>query len=525
MRPAGVLFLFWSSLVAASTPALDVAALLEGDPAAVGAGLTAGTPIRRRAAARVALVRRLPLESELRAALATESDAIAAREQLRALALLGADVTALLAEAKRFPAAIDADVALAVARGGSKAAIDLFANHRTELRVAPSWDEFFTLALWNHPLNLPLAASRVLGTGDANGWSAITDVARDAHIVVPPSILGVALSSQSEDIRTSTVWYLVRGYAPDPTRLPLELKASIEQPAESMSDREAFGREIVRRMLGAERLENPRWVAWLNTKEADALLSDDQDVAAYLSDVEFAVREKRCRLLAAMQCPIPKDRRRTAPAAPVALPAYQLPSDVPAGIADEVVRSERCAGSWLSVASATVDRAGRVQSIQFEEPAATDRNCRRAYETIARLSLAAPLTIATPLTTGSLLFVNSGKALCLDEDPPSEKLQRAVARPGGEVRPPVVKRRVEPQIPRSAWAKVDRHGGGAKVIIESVIGKTGCVRSIRLIGQSPVPEVNRAVLFAVSKWQFAPGMLNGEPVNVVFSLTTTFFRN
>ena len=60
------------------------------------------------------------------------------------------------------------------------------------------------------------------------------------------------------------------------------------------------------------------------------------------------------------------------------------------------------------------------------------------------------------------------------------------------------------------------------VIVEATISKTGCVRNMRLIAQSPYPELNAAALTAVSTWQFTPGLLDGEPVDVIYTLTVNF---
>ena len=56
-----------------------------------------------------------------------------------------------------------------------------------------------------------------------------------------------------------------------------------------------------------------------------------------------------------------------------------------------------------------------------------------------------------------------------------------------------------------------------------MITKSGCVRSVRLITQAPYPSLNGAAVMAISKWQFEPGRLNGQPVDVIFNLTIRFY--
>jgi protein TonB len=110
--------------------------------------------------------------------------------------------------------------------------------------------------------------------------------------------------------------------------------------------------------------------------------------------------------------------------------------------------------------------------------------------------------------------------LCLDEDPPLSA-GTATFRSGGAIIEPKIVKRVEPQFPRSAREAMTG-GRNVLVIVESVISRTGCVRSLRLLAQSPYPELNGAALLALSKWKFHPGELDGKPVDVIFNLTVNF---
>lgn len=70
--------------------------------------------------------------------------------------------------------------------------------------------------------------------------------------------------------------------------------------------------------------------------------------------------------------------------------------------------------------------------------------------------------------------------------------------------------------------RIERRSADSLVIVESVISRTGCVRSARLVAQSPFPELNTAALLAVSQWKFDPATVEGKPVDVVFNLTINF---
>lgn len=90
-------------------------------------------------------------------------------------------------------------------------------------------------------------------------------------------------------------------------------------------------------------------------------------------------------------------------------------------------------------------------------------------------------------------------------------------RVGGDVKPPVVTVRVEP-VPTSA-AKKARISG--IVILEVVIDKNGRVRDVQVL--KPLPfGLAEAAVDAVKQWQFRPGTLNDEPVDVLFNLTVQF---
>ena len=61
------------------------------------------------------------------------------------------------------------------------------------------------------------------------------------------------------------------------------------------------------------------------------------------------------------------------------------------------------------------------------------------------------------------------------------------------------------------------------VIIEAIIGKDGSVKEARVL--RPVPMLDQAALDAVRKWKYSPTLLNGQPVEVVMTVTVTFTLN
>jgi protein TonB len=88
---------------------------------------------------------------------------------------------------------------------------------------------------------------------------------------------------------------------------------------------------------------------------------------------------------------------------------------------------------------------------------------------------------------------------------------------GGNVTAPVVLHRVEPLYPPLA---VRAHMSG-RVVLECTIDRGGRIREVRVI-RSTFGAFEAAAIEAVRQWTFAPGRLNGQPVDTLFELTVNF---
>jgi hypothetical protein len=522
-----VSFLAFAALADAPTPASVANLVHQTDTVALTTALAetlhSATPLVRATAARVVAVRaQSSLLGPVRDALSKETDSIAAREQIRALALVGnaEDVAIAAKAAEQWPQSMSNALAAAVARRGGTPAIDLYGTHLRATRMTNHL-EFFGIALWGRPALVPLAGSRMLATGDEKGWRGLLGALAESDMAMNGGVMASSLGAPSEDIRSSSLWFLVYGYAPDPSALSELVKSALAVPrAELSSDREDFGRELLRRMLGRERNGDARWLKFLNTEEADELLQGRDHALQYLTDDEYRVRYTRCEVQT-QSCAMPKKRsRRTIPSEPVAPPAFDLPETLPAGLADAILREGQCRGTWLGIAMASVDEAGRTKELDLGKVAATDA-CKRAVETLVRLSLATNNSLRSEFTSPILLVGSANRALCLDEDSP--ETATLTYRSEGEITPPRVLKRVEPAFPESARQAMTG-GRNVLVVVESVITKRGCVRAIRLLSQSPFGEVNGAAILALSQWTFRPGYFNNVPVDVIFKLTVNFKR-
>jgi TonB family protein len=521
------------SLVLLAAPSLfaidaaDVAFLvLEEDRAAVVAGVTEGLQspdaLTRATAARVATVRDLTeLAPAIMQLLASEADAIAAREEIRAGAILSAQlpIDALFEASKRFPSSMDGALSDALARR-SPGVLDLWGTKLRELRSVHA--RLFETALWGRVDLAASVGSRFLREREHRGWALLLDALRDASIAPDAGIVVAGLGSQSEEIRTETVWFLARAYVIDPKKLPqLVRDAILAEGGEEGSDREEFGRELLRRMASAAPRSKPRWIEWLATPEADDLLKTDDSLDHLLTLDELRVRTKRCGLVET-RCPAPSTNRRTIPSTRVREAEYWLPDLLPRGLADRVLQARKCRAQWVGLATTKVDRAGRVQTIDLGTTQ-VDRLCVDPLKTLMRLTLVRNTSLASAFTNDGVLLVKPKNVTpCIDEHPPGDEVNTSGVLPvGGEIKAPVVLKRYEPEFPESARRAMGA-GRNVIVIMETIITKEGCVRGARLLTQSPYGELNAAALLAVSKWKFSPGRLDGKPVDVIFNLTVNF---
>ncbi len=488
-------------------------ALLVSDPNldGLGAALKSTDALTRAAAARVALVRNVDaLLPQLREALAAEKDAAAAREAMRALVILGTDEDVAFAAShrSRFPASIDGDFAEAVGRIGAPRAVSLYLQHVAGSRdPAPAID----LTLWGRTSMASGTASRLMGAGESHAFGALMRNAAEAKVILEPGILIAALGSKIPEIADDAIWYLVDVYAADPTQLPEVLREPATATREGASPSEAFGREILRRMLGAKFVEQKEHVAWLRESQA---VPRSKDVQRFLTLGE----------LAALDIDLPRNPDSSHQVMAVRKPEFMLPIALPVGLAEAILKKTKCSDAWIGVVKTSVDRAGRVQTLSLGGVGARG-GCRKALEAMLRLSLADPVTITSPLETTNLLVVKPrGRSVCFDDDPIADEVSpRPLMRVGNEVKAPKVVHRQEPVFPKNAREAM--MGGNVVIIAESIITKRGCVRDVYLVQQSPFPDLNTAAVFALSQWKFKPGTLNGKPVDVIFYLSVNFKTN
>ena len=93
----------------------------------------------------------------------------------------------------------------------------------------------------------------------------------------------------------------------------------------------------------------------------------------------------------------------------------------------------------------------------------------------------------------------------------------APLRVGGDVKAPVIVKRVEPVSTRMAKRA---HISGI-VILEIIVDKEGHLTNMHILKPLPM-GLDGAAEQAVRQWEFRPGTLNGKPVATIVNVTVTF---
>ena len=89
-------------------------------------------------------------------------------------------------------------------------------------------------------------------------------------------------------------------------------------------------------------------------------------------------------------------------------------------------------------------------------------------------------------------------------------------RVGGDISAPRKLKHVEPVYPEDAKAA----GVAGVVILEVVIDTKGLVSEIRVL--QSIAQLDDAAKDAVRQWEYTPTLLNGEPCEVVMTVTVNF---
>jgi TonB family protein len=238
--------------------------------------------------------------------------------------------------------------------------------------------------------------------------------------------------------------------------------------------------------------------------------------------------------------------RGAAPAGePSASPLVVLPPDP--GWSSEIEKQRSQIAETLGLDGATIIgkarilvRSGSAESVEFPregapplvvqlKPVRSAAN-RVSLEISLRERQAAAPELAAFSVSGELgkTFIVGGKSAngpllvsVMPRDPAAVPraagTEKEIHRVGGEVKPPVLVRKVEPKYPGKLRA--DKKSG--IVALQATIDDHGFVVNPVVIRHSE-PEFDAAALEAVRQWQYSPATLEGKPVAIYLTITVSF---
>jgi TonB family protein len=459
------------------------------------------------------------LADAIATALEREKDPLVAVEQARALLFLRGAAAEELIKARfatsseianvyaewlsrvRPETLADALPAIASALGGDR--IELNSHVRTALDRRPESSEPL-LRAW-------------LGAGTPVSWRAFLD-----RLLIDPSrpgqdtVLIEALNSKDAGIREATVWDLVVRLAqgrPVPAAVLDATVPVVDQDPAATVTWEQFGREVVGRHHASRRTPDR---AALVTAEGALHASDSRALAVLPQTTE----PERRALQAVLGERFPKrldDYRRSAPIARVGPATRTLPAIWP-GLLKGLTEAVACkTGSPPGLASVVYRTDGRVERGDLNKETLTPA-CEQVAAALARLTIA-DAQYPPPANAPEWLVLPFEKDYieCVSGPAPSTAEKPAKLGQGGSVTPPRKTRDVKPFYP----VEMQQRGITGTVVLESVITKTGCVRSVRVM-RSVAPPLDHAAVRAVSGWQFTPTKIDGREVPVIMTVTISF---
>lgn len=471
-------------------------------------------------------------------ALAVETDAAAAIEEMRALADSGNSeaVATVLDAARRFAPRLDPWVVLIFARSEGTAALPLYFESLRQLDVSEHTRTlFFAEATRGQPDALVAAAALAFGHRDAKAWQAVLNAATQTGASIHSPLLETALRSDQLVFRGEAAWYLARKYCGDPPSQNAALLAALaegEPDASVPIDPELhFGSELLRRVLGQAPVEDAAWIACLESSTKCHLDSDfgDSPLLRYLTDREREAVARRNEASRSEESG--SEHRKSAGPRPTPVPApadktlLRLVTGLPEGVAEDLLKIEPCRSpsSRYSVAILEFRGDGAPRRVQPRLVAA-GAACERVANALFLMSRAAD-DVADPSADRAayLALLLPAAVACTDlpvpvTGPSAEDTN--VVRVRGRVEAPKLEARVEPRYPEDARKR--REQGVS--IYEAIVTTTGCVTNLRLL-KSSTPELDMMGMEAIAQWRYHPARLNGRPVRVYLTVTVTFRLN
>lgn len=471
--------------------------------ATVRAGLQSEDARVREVAARVANIRRLqPLVATIAALADREPDVNAAREELRAMIMLGGlrQVDRAFYISDRFSKRLDGDVATAAARLGSDAVEAYFASMQ---KRNIDRNDFFLAALWNRPQLASSVAARLLAN-DAEGFQAFLYMSRvEPRVIIDTDTLKAALMSSNFDVRASTTWFLVHHALRSAATFDPRLKEAIGMVRVPRDNADLIaGIELLRRALGYPRRDFVEFrYALANELVGLRMYFAPSKIIDLLTDTEKRIAGQSAGDLGEQQS--------------ADVPPFVLPSPLPEGLAEAAMNMTGCRGGWIGTARVKLDDSGFVVERDLSRINTTE-NCRQALGMLLDYSIAENTLVSAPRQSDAISLVRAGNGpMCFDEGHVAS-VPTAYVYGSPSIRMPRVRQRRNPPFPAGAPRVAQ------DVVVEAMVTSLGCVRAVRPIKPVANAAINDAAMLAVQGWQFEPALINTSPIDMLVDVTVEF---
>jgi TonB family protein len=500
------------------------------EPAAserLGVALRDRDPRVRAATARVAHVEFVKsLVPVVREVLATESDADAAREEIRALAALASptDDHALRQATARFGGRLDFALLEAIARTRQTGVIDLLLDPADSFAVTRAQEaELVLLGGRLTPEALARYGSALLSRGDADRWRALINAGSHA-VPLPEALLAAGVRSRIPEIAGRTAWRLARARAAGEGP-GTDVLDGVATPESSDPD-VRFAFDVAHRTPGQPFEGDTTWIASLDDLSrrtlADSIGPNDA-VLSLLSPAEREALRRRWERRNPGRGGAKWEPRPAAKGGSDSLALRGL-TDLPRRVAEDAIAVSGCRpekdGLFGGVAI-RYNAEGRPLRLTPIDVSVSKR-CESASQNLFLMTLAPRSSL--PVKERPEILVAFARKDCIGEldEPPvasvaPEVEEPAVRRVGGEVEPPVLITRVQPDYPEN----LRRAGLEGVVVLEAVITESGCVRAVSVV-KGVAPPLDFQSARAVSQWRYRPARLAGQPVSVYLTVTVTF---
>jgi len=493
--------------------------------------LREGGPRERAACARVARVTRIrALAPDLTLSLQTETDALAAIEEIEALltGVAGKEETLALEAGKRLGDQVLAEVGLNLARLHGAQAIPEYLPHvEAALKAESRLTDFFEIAALRDPTALAAPAKAALESGTTHQWLAILTASIRSEVLLESSLLVAALRHSSPVISSETAWHLAEHFARKPWIDRKDLLPAVEDAlAQRRSSGEdvdaAMGYELLARVLARAPQENAAWIAYLKSPGKTRIGSSDVLTALvrFLTPGERkAVRKRFHRLFPYIKFEDTVEPKQAPKEEP--LQVVRLASEYPPGFVSGVLEATGCSLDYsllIGDAEVTYDSLGVPVKIRLME-APPLSHCLEAIKTLFATDIGQMGDSGSPGTPQRVfVIVEKGYLSRLDRGPDRQTIWITSSDSDvTNVTPPVRTHFVPPSYPEKA--RSERKTG--KAIVEVVVDESGLVSDIQLL--KATDDVFILPAFAsIARWRYKPAMLAAHPVRVYLTVIVEF---